>query len=220
MQTRPWPETSFNAFNSLAAVDLFDPKERNNIEYKLETFDAVYRKLSGKDVAFGVPSGEGLEKFLLRLLDIIQILKLFYGNFPNFCVDEFGLQARNLKDDSCFPHYYMILCPKKKNTSMKWSHDQKHVHANTHDPESKATEQGTKKIRNCSCSPPQNRPEINQEVAQNLPIATPPGTSKTEKHRTRNGRETKTPAEPFSPSLLFPPPLLCVCEKEREREEV
>ncbi len=58
MQTRPWPETSFNAFNSLAAVDLFDPKERNNTEYKLETFDAVYKKLSGKDVAFEYPVAE------------------------------------------------------------------------------------------------------------------------------------------------------------------
>ncbi|KAF2325764.1 hypothetical protein GH714_036732 [Hevea brasiliensis] len=27
-----------------------DPKERNNTEYKLDTFAAVYRKLSGKDV--------------------------------------------------------------------------------------------------------------------------------------------------------------------------
>uniref|UniRef100_A0A0E0CZ86 40S ribosomal protein S7 n=1 Tax=Oryza meridionalis TaxID=40149 RepID=A0A0E0CZ86_9ORYZ len=29
-----------------------DPKERNNTEYKLETFSAVYRRLCGKDVAF------------------------------------------------------------------------------------------------------------------------------------------------------------------------
>ncbi|XP_070682583.1 small ribosomal subunit protein eS7-like [Malus domestica] len=29
-----------------------DPKERNNTEYKLESFPAVYRKLSGKDVVF------------------------------------------------------------------------------------------------------------------------------------------------------------------------
>ncbi|KAF9593844.1 hypothetical protein IFM89_025629 [Coptis chinensis] len=32
-----------------------DPKERNNTEYKLETFAGVYRKLSGKDVVFEYP---------------------------------------------------------------------------------------------------------------------------------------------------------------------
>ncbi|OAY34766.1 40S ribosomal protein S7 [Manihot esculenta] len=35
-----------------------DPKERNNTEYKLETFAAVYRKLSGKDVVFEFPVTE------------------------------------------------------------------------------------------------------------------------------------------------------------------
>ncbi|MCD9642271.1 40S ribosomal protein, partial [Datura stramonium] len=35
-----------------------DPKERNNTEYKLETFSAVYRKLSGKDVVFEYNSTE------------------------------------------------------------------------------------------------------------------------------------------------------------------
>ncbi|XP_022137245.1 40S ribosomal protein S7-like [Momordica charantia] len=35
-----------------------DPKERNNTEYKLESFAAVYRKLSGKDVAFEFPITE------------------------------------------------------------------------------------------------------------------------------------------------------------------
>uniref|UniRef100_A0A2P2KXL9 40S ribosomal protein S7 n=2 Tax=Rhizophora mucronata TaxID=61149 RepID=A0A2P2KXL9_RHIMU len=32
-----------------------DPKERNNTEYKLETFSGVYRKLAGKDVVFEYP---------------------------------------------------------------------------------------------------------------------------------------------------------------------
>lgn len=35
-----------------------DPKERNNTEYKLESFSAVYRKLSGKDVVFEYPVTE------------------------------------------------------------------------------------------------------------------------------------------------------------------
>ncbi|KAL9433236.1 hypothetical protein AB3S75_028125 [Citrus x aurantiifolia] len=35
-----------------------DPKERNNTEYKLDTFTAVYRKLSGKDVVFDFPVTE------------------------------------------------------------------------------------------------------------------------------------------------------------------
>ncbi|KAJ9176584.1 hypothetical protein P3X46_011881 [Hevea brasiliensis] len=35
-----------------------DPKERNNTEYKLDTFAAVYRKLSGKDVVFDYPGTE------------------------------------------------------------------------------------------------------------------------------------------------------------------
>ncbi|CAL9770338.1 unnamed protein product [Musa acuminata subsp. burmannicoides] len=35
-----------------------DPKERNNTEYKLETFTAVYRKLCGKDVVFEYPVTE------------------------------------------------------------------------------------------------------------------------------------------------------------------
>ncbi|KAL7192406.1 hypothetical protein ACSBR2_024273 [Camellia fascicularis] len=32
-----------------------DPKERNNTEYKLETFVSVYRRLSGRDVVFECP---------------------------------------------------------------------------------------------------------------------------------------------------------------------
>ncbi|KAE8022088.1 hypothetical protein FH972_007921 [Carpinus fangiana] len=35
-----------------------DPKERNNTEYKLETFSGVYRKLTGKDVVFEYPLTE------------------------------------------------------------------------------------------------------------------------------------------------------------------
>ncbi|KAJ4793134.1 40S ribosomal protein S7 [Rhynchospora pubera] len=35
-----------------------DPKERNNTEYKLETFTSVYRKLCGKDVVFEYPVAE------------------------------------------------------------------------------------------------------------------------------------------------------------------
>ncbi|XP_031104259.1 40S ribosomal protein S7 [Ipomoea triloba] len=35
-----------------------DPKQKNDTEYKLETFSAVYRKLSGKDVVFEYPLTE------------------------------------------------------------------------------------------------------------------------------------------------------------------
>ncbi|RAL53730.1 hypothetical protein DM860_015458 [Cuscuta australis] len=34
---------------------LFDPKQKNDTEYKLETFSAVYSKLLGKDVVFDYP---------------------------------------------------------------------------------------------------------------------------------------------------------------------
>ncbi|THU56915.1 hypothetical protein C4D60_Mb11t22240 [Musa balbisiana] len=37
-----------------------DPKERNNTEYKLETFTGVYRKLCGKDVVFEYPVTESV----------------------------------------------------------------------------------------------------------------------------------------------------------------
>mmetsp|Transcript_6257 Transcript_6257/g.17971 ORF Transcript_6257/g.17971 Transcript_6257/m.17971 type:complete len:195 (+) Transcript_6257:94-678(+) len=36
-----------------------DPKERSTTEYKLETFGAVYRKLTGKEVSFEFPVVEG-----------------------------------------------------------------------------------------------------------------------------------------------------------------
>ena len=35
-----------------------DPKEKNNTEYKLDSFASVYRKLSGKDVVFEYPITE------------------------------------------------------------------------------------------------------------------------------------------------------------------
>lgn len=49
------------AMNSdfFVACQIFlDPKERNNTEYKLESFAGVYRKLTGKDVVFDFPVTE------------------------------------------------------------------------------------------------------------------------------------------------------------------
>lgn len=34
---------------------LLDPKDANSLEYKLDSFSSVYRKLTGKDVTFEFP---------------------------------------------------------------------------------------------------------------------------------------------------------------------
>lgn len=35
-----------------------DPKDRNTTEYKLDTFSSVYKRLTGKDIAFEFPIQE------------------------------------------------------------------------------------------------------------------------------------------------------------------
>ncbi len=42
-----------------AAQVYLDPKDRNTTEYKLDTFGAVYKKLTGKDVVFDFPVSSG-----------------------------------------------------------------------------------------------------------------------------------------------------------------
>ncbi|KAI8968432.1 ribosomal protein S7e [Mycotypha africana] len=39
---------------------LLDAKDATNLEYKLDTFSAVYKKLTGKDVAFEFPANTDL----------------------------------------------------------------------------------------------------------------------------------------------------------------
>ena len=43
----------------LRAQVYLDPKDRNTTEYKLDTFGAVYKKLTGKDVVFDFPVSSG-----------------------------------------------------------------------------------------------------------------------------------------------------------------
>ncbi|KAK2451750.1 40S ribosomal protein S7 [Trifolium repens] len=50
--------TRYRVDGSKVMKVFLDPKEKNNTEYKLETFSAVYRKLSGKDVVFEYPVTE------------------------------------------------------------------------------------------------------------------------------------------------------------------
>ncbi|KAJ6407854.1 hypothetical protein OIU84_011209 [Salix udensis] len=50
--------TRYRIDGSKISKIFLDPKERNNTEYKLESFAGVYRKLTGKDVVFDFPVTE------------------------------------------------------------------------------------------------------------------------------------------------------------------
>jgi len=50
--------TRYRIDGSKISKIFLDPKERNNTEYKLESFAGVYRKLTGKDVVFEFPITE------------------------------------------------------------------------------------------------------------------------------------------------------------------
>ncbi|GAV89539.1 Ribosomal_S7e domain-containing protein [Cephalotus follicularis] len=51
-----------------------DPKEKNNTEYKLETFAGVYRKLTGKDVVFEYPITDAVMNSLFSVYDLFSLL--------------------------------------------------------------------------------------------------------------------------------------------------
>ncbi|KAJ6867253.1 40S ribosomal protein S7-like [Populus alba x Populus x berolinensis] len=50
--------TRYRIDGSKISKIFLDPKERNNTEYKLESYAGVYRKLTGKDVVFDFPVTE------------------------------------------------------------------------------------------------------------------------------------------------------------------
>mgnify|MGYP003702905409 CR=1 FL=1 len=52
-----WIQTTLTLYELVLQIFL-DPKERNNTEYKLDTFSSVYRRLCGKDVVFDYPMTE------------------------------------------------------------------------------------------------------------------------------------------------------------------